>query len=65
MIFVARAGIVFESLKRAMRETYYPDWERPIGFGQLDDWKKNPLTAAIQFSESKTTMSAIHEGLAA
>lgn len=65
VIFIARAGIVFESLKRAMRETYYPDWERPIGFGQLDDWKKNPLTAAIQFSESKTTMSAIHEGLAA
>lgn len=65
VIFIARAGIVFESLKRAMRETYYPDWERPIGFSKLDDWKKNPLTAAIEFSESKTTMAAIHERLVA
>ncbi len=65
VIFIARAGIIFDSLKRAMRDTYYPDWERPIGFGQLDEWKKNPAVAAIHFSESETTMRTIHEKMAA
>lgn len=65
VIFIARAGIIFESLKRAMRETYYPDWEKPVGFGQLEEWTRSPLTAAIQFSESKTTMQSIHRKLVA
>lgn len=65
VIFIARPGVIFESLKRAMRETYYPDWERPIGFGQLDEWKQNPATAPIQFSESETTLIAIQQKLAA
>jgi hypothetical protein len=65
VIFIARAGIIFASLKRAMRETYYPDWERPIGFGQLDEWKRNPAAAIIQFSESETSMTALHKKLTA
>lgn len=65
VIFIARPGIIFESLKRAMRETYYPDWERPIGFGQLDEWKQSPATAPIQFSEGETTLIAIQKKLAA
>lgn len=65
VVFIARSGIIFSSLKRAMRETYYPDFERPIGFGQLDEWKKNPAVAAIEFTDHKTTMSALHGDVAA
>lgn len=59
VLFLARARTIFESLKTAMRETYYPDWERPIGFCDVDEWLKNPATAAIHFSERVTTLEKI------
>jgi hypothetical protein len=56
VLFVARAKTIFEGLKAAMRETYYPDWERPIGFCDLDAWLKCPGQAPIYFSERETTL---------
>lgn len=61
VVFIARANAVFDSLRRAMRETYYPDWERPIGFSPLEEWKRNPAEAAICFSETQTSLRSIHK----
>jgi hypothetical protein len=56
VVFIARSDLIFQSLKVAMRETQYPDWERPIGFCHLDEWIKDPSKAVIHFSERVTTL---------
>lgn len=65
VIFVVRSTGIADSIRRAMRETYYPDWERPIGFGSLEDWKENPAKAVIQFGEKSMTLEQIRRELAA
>ncbi len=59
VIFIARSNLIFENLRAAMRETYYPDWERPIGFCHLDDWIRDPANAAIHFNDGVTTLAKI------
>jgi hypothetical protein len=59
VLFLARSKSIFNCLKTAMQETVYPDWERPIGFCDLDAWLKNPGHAPIYFSEGKTTLEKI------
>ena len=59
VFFLSRSKLVFESLKVAMRETYYPDEERPIGFCDLDAWLRNPLKAAIYVTWGVTTLERI------
>jgi len=54
VLYLARSQPIFESLKTAMRETYYPDSERPIGFCLLDEWLKDPARAPIHFSDRVT-----------
>ncbi len=59
VIFLARSQVIFESLKMAMRQTFYADWERPIGFCDLNSWLKDPARAPIYFSERQTTLMQI------
>lgn len=59
VLFLARSKLIFESLKTAMRETYYPDEERPIGFCDLDGWLGNPFKAAIYVTWGITTLERI------
>ena len=59
VLFLARSQYIFDSLKTAMQETYYPDSERPIGFCDLDAWLRNPLNACIYFSNGETTMERL------
>jgi hypothetical protein len=59
VLFLSRSKLVFESLKAAMRETYYPDDERPIGFCDLDAWIRNPFKAAIYVTWGVTTLERI------
>lgn len=57
ILFLARQKAIFEGLRSAMREIRYPDWERPIGFCNLDEWLRNPSTAAIHFSDRVTRLT--------
>jgi hypothetical protein len=59
VLFLSRSKLVFEGLKAAMRETYYPDDERPIGFCDLDAWLRNPFKAAIYVTSGVTTLERI------
>ncbi len=45
-----------------MQAEFYPNWERPIGFCDLDGWLKNPMSAAIYFSDGVTTLEKIMSG---
>lgn len=57
VLFLARSQIIFENLKIAMRQTIYPDWERPIGFCNLDNWLNAPARAPIYFSDKQITLT--------
>lgn len=50
VIFICRFTATGDYLRRAMREGYYPDDERPMGFCDLHEWKKDPATAPIRFA---------------
>lgn len=56
VVFIAEQEVIFDRLARAMKETHYPTWERPIGFGYLKDWLRDPMTAPIYLSNSATSL---------
>ncbi|MBX2995378.1 MAG: hypothetical protein KF681_11155 [Bdellovibrionaceae bacterium] len=50
VVFISNQEYIFNSISRAMKEISYPSWERPVGFGEMDKWLNNPLTAPIYLS---------------
>lgn len=56
IIFISNQQSIFNCLARAMKEVNYPSWERPVGFGEMDSWLKNPLTAPIYLSRSVSSI---------
>lgn len=50
VVFIANQQYIFNSISRAMKEVSYPSWERPVGFGEVEAWLKDPLTAPIYMS---------------
>jgi hypothetical protein len=59
VVFIVQDERFITTIKQAMRDSYYPKYERPIGFSRLEDWQKNPTEAKIQFSEKTTTLESI------
>lgn len=59
LIFVVRNDRITQTIKQAMRDSYYPNWERPVGFASLESWTENPTRAKISFAESVTSLSEI------
>ncbi len=47
VIFISDKDNIFDRLSKAMKDTHYPSWEKPIGYSRLKEWMENPLTAAI------------------
>jgi hypothetical protein len=62
IIFVTDLEIVENGIKAAIRDTYYPEWERPVGFVSLKDWLADPMKAAIRAGEKVTCLEAIKTG---
>lgn len=62
VIFVIDSSAIFKALKAAMKATQYPDWKRPVGFGRIDEWKKDPVTAPIIFKEMTTSIREMAAG---
>jgi hypothetical protein len=57
VVFIVRTDRISQAIKQAMRDSYYPDWERPIGFGRLDDWRQTPALAQISFKDEVKSLS--------
>lgn len=57
VVFIVRDDRLMRTIKQAVRDSHYPNLEKPIGFGRLDDWVKNPIEAKLFFSESVTTLA--------
>lgn len=64
VIFVTEIQTVKTSIKSAIEETFYPIWERPIGFVDLNDWSKNPSQAVISVGEKVTTLEKLRQSYA-
>lgn len=60
VVFVTRSEVITAAIQRAMRDNYYPYWERPIGFAKLADWKENPAVAPISFEGESTSMEQLN-----
>ena len=57
VVFLARSETIFDALSRAMKDVTFPTWERPVGFGSVDERIKNPGGAAISLSEGSTSIA--------
>lgn len=56
VVFVSDRQTIFNRLTRAMKETNYPSWERPVGFGELNEWLENPATATIHLNRGVSSI---------
>ncbi len=56
VVFVSDQHTIFNRIGRAMTDIHYPSWERPVGYGLMDEWLKSPDTAAIHLSRGKTSI---------
>lgn len=62
VLFLSRSEAIFDALSRAMKDVTFPTWERPIGFGQVEEWMANPARAAISLSEGTTSLEILASG---
>ncbi|MBY0314571.1 MAG: hypothetical protein K2Q26_03565 [Bdellovibrionales bacterium] len=56
VVFISNDEYIFDRLAKAMKDTHYPSWEKPIGFSRLKEWTKDPMSADIYFSDHKTSL---------
>lgn len=56
IVFVTRTKLIAGAIKSAMPDHYFSYFERPIGFVTIEDWTKNPMTAAVVFEDETTSM---------
>lgn len=56
IVFISNQQTIFNSISRAMKDVSYPSWERPVGFGEMEAWLKNPLTAPIYLSRGVSSI---------
>ncbi len=59
VVFISAEQTIFDRLSKAMKDTQYPSWDKPIGFSKLDGWLKSPMTTDISFSDRATTLEKL------
>ena len=59
IIYVTNLQTVKNAVATAIRETYFPAWEKPVGFVSLKDWQKDPLAAKIDFGEYTSSLEQL------
>lgn len=59
VIFVINSSVLFTALTKAIKDSRYPDWIRPVGFARLDEWLTDPENAPIRFREVTTSLKAL------
>lgn len=56
VVFVSNQQTIFNRISRAMKETNYPSWERPVGFGEMNEWLKSPASAPIYLNDGVSSI---------
>lgn len=62
VVFISRSDTIFDALSRAMRDVTFPTWERPVGFGLVEEWLANPARANISLSDGTTSLEVLLGG---
>lgn len=57
IVFISDKQTIFDSLSRAASAVHFPTWNRPIGYGEVKDWTKDPMNAPIHMSNGVWTLS--------
>jgi hypothetical protein len=61
VVFVINSSGIFKAISKAMKDSRYPDWQKPIGFGRTDEWSVDPVTAPVIFRERTVSMKTMAE----
>ena len=56
VVFVINSSGIFKALTKAIKDSHYPDWTKPVGFGRVDEWLTDPENAPIRFRELTTSL---------
>lgn len=56
VIFISDQQAIFNRIGRAMTTVNFPSWERPVGFGLMNEWLKSPDTADIHLSRGVSSI---------
>ena len=59
VVFVINSSGIFKALTKAIKDSRYPDWARPVGFGRVDEWLVDPENAPIRFRELTTSLKSL------
>ena len=59
VLFITDLESIRNGIKTAIRETYFPEWEKPIGSVSLKAWQKDPLAALIIFPDKTFALTEL------
>jgi hypothetical protein len=62
IIFVTDLDVIKNGIRAAIRETYFPEWDKPVGFASLGEVMDNPMTAKITLAEGQTNLQTMQIG---
>lgn len=61
IVFITGTSGIFRGIHAAMKEHGFNVYRCPVGFCNLEDWQKSPLTAPIKFDSWTTTIAKINQ----
>lgn len=56
VLFISDQDSIFNRIGRAMTAVNFPSWDRPVGFGLMNEWLKSPDTATIHLSRGVSSI---------
>ncbi len=59
IVFVTDLQVVKNGLKAAVRDTYFPEWEKPIGFVSREAFLASPTNCKIEFAERSCRLAEL------
>ena len=62
IIFVTDLDVIKNGIRAAIRDTYFPEWDKPVGFASLKEILENPMKATIKLPERETSLQTIQTG---
>lgn len=59
IVVVTDLQVVRNGIKTAVRDTYFPEWEKPIGFVSREAFLESPMNCNIEFAEKTCRLAEV------
>lgn len=59
ILFVSQHQKIFSRLSHAMKKVYFPTWEKPVGYVELNDLLKNKDQAKVYFADKQCVLTEL------